>query len=117
MPKPSAANAAIDVRIVEIFFSRANAASIDGCIGFSSSMTSPRTSSFSYWPRGGSCMKNAAIATIAAGDAEHEERPAPALRCRRPSVAIAPTSTGLRLPSTCWPRFIAADIRARMPIG
>ena len=33
------------------------------------------------------------------------------------NVAMSPTSSGLRLPSTCWPRFMTADIRARMPIG
>ena len=32
-PKPSAANAATDVRMVATFFNRANAASIDGCVG------------------------------------------------------------------------------------
>ena len=78
-PKPSAANAAIAERIVAIFFNRVNAASIDGCAGCSSSMTSPSTSSFSYWPRGGSFIRNARPATSSGGDAEHHERPAPPL--------------------------------------
>ena len=46
-PKPRAQNAAIDERIVAIFFSRANAASIEIGAGSASSMTSPSTSSFS----------------------------------------------------------------------
>ena len=83
-PKPSAANAAIDERIVAIFFSRANAASIDGCAGFSSSMTSPSTSSFSYWPRGGSLHEERDDGDDRGRDAEHEERPAPAFGAAGP---------------------------------
>ncbi len=52
-----------------------------------------------------------------AREPEHEERPAPTFDATRPGRAIAPTTTGLRLPRTCWPMFIAADMRARMPIG
>ena len=77
-----------------------NAASIDGCAGFSSSMTSPSTSSFSNWPRGGSLMKNAQPGDERGRDAEDEERPAPALGAAgrwSANVAMRPTSSGLRV--------------------
>ena len=61
------ANATITVLSVRICHSRANAASIEIGAGCSSSMTSPSTSCFSNWPRGGSGSRNAEDAAIAAG--------------------------------------------------
>ena len=102
--------------MVAIFLRRANADSIEIGAGFSSSMTSPRTSSFSNWPRGGSFIANAAIATTATGIPSRYQAQ------RHPSgppaqVAIAAANTGLHRPIPCAPMFMTADMRARMPIG
>ena len=115
-PNPSAQNATSTVRIVRIRLMRANAASIEIGAGCSSSITSPSTSCFSNWPRGGSFMKNARNATRITGmprmnQAQRQPSTPPA------QVAIAAHSTGLASPMPCAPMFMTADIRARMPIG
>ena len=80
-------------------------------------MTSPSTSSFSNWPRGGSFMKNATIATIATGmprmnHAQRQPSVPPA------QVAIAADEHRAEVAEhRAAPMFITADIRARMPIG
>ena len=95
---------------------RANAASIEIGAGCSSSISSPSTSCFSNWPRGGSFMKNARTATSTTGIPSRNQAQ------RQPStppaqVAIAAHRIGLARPMPCAPICITADIRARMPIG
>ena len=95
---------------------RAKAASIEMGAGCSSSITSPSTSCFSNCPRGGSFMKNARTATHTTG------MPSRNHAHRQPStppahVAMAAHSTGLTRPMPWPPMLMAADIRARIPIG
>ena len=95
---------------------RANAASIEIGAGCSSSKSSPSTSCFSNWPRVGSFMKNARIATSTTGMPRRNHAQ------RQPSVppaqvAMAAEMTGLASPMPCAPICMVADIRARMPIG
>ena len=102
--------------MVAIFFSRANADSIEIGAGFSSSITSPRTSSFSNCPRVGSFIAKAPKATTTTG------MPSRYQAQRQPSgppneVAIAAVRTGLARPTPCAPMPMTAAIRARMPIG
>ncbi len=102
--------------MVAIFLMRANADSIEIGAGSSSSITSPRTSSFSNWPRGGSFILKATIATTPTGMPRryhaHRQPSGPPAQ-----VAIAAASTGEQSPMPCAPMFITADMRARMPIG
>ena len=112
---PIAAMANVMERIVSIRQIRAKAASTEMATSSWASSPPPRTSCFSHWPRSGSGMKNAAIASAATGmprmkyaqrhpaappamaaipptrigDAAWVMRPTPALRAYiRPRVAI-----------------------------
>ena len=115
-PKPSAENATMTVLSVRICQSRANAASTEIGAGCASSMTSPRTSCFSNWPRGGSFSLNAKSATIATG------KPSSTNGQRQPSSppmpdAMPATMTGLSTPTKRDPMASQALMRPRTLIG
>ena len=101
---------------VRICQSRANAASIEIGAGCSSSMTSPSTSCFSNWPRGGSGSLNAKSATTATG------MPSSRNGQRQPSSPPTPdampaTTTGLSTPTKREPIASHALMRPRALIG
>ena len=102
--------------MVAIFFSRAKAASIEMGAGCSSSTTSCSTWSFSNWPRGGSFMKKAPMATSDTGiPSRYQAQRQP---CWPPAMsAMAATRTGLTRPRAWEAPCMAADMRARTPMG
>ena len=115
-PKPIAANATNTVFRVRICQSRPNAASTEIGAGCSSSMTSPSTSFFSNWPRGGSGAEEGREGEHRHRNAEEEERPAPAVVAAGQGGDPA-TITGLSVAVRRPAIPIDAPIRPRLPIG
>ena len=95
------------VLIVRMRRIRSNAASMDGAAGRASLMTSPSTSCFSNWPRGGSGRRKARNATSTIGmesvkKAHRQPFGPPTV------VAIRPTRSGLRAVAAPRPIPMAA---------